>query len=160
MNVGDLVTGADAPEGAPSFLGVVKKIVISTYHHPYIETKALGDAQEDGLFRYDNPQDLRPITDLEAVGLAGALTTDGWQMRWVLTGVTQRDAFMLGLHTHLAESCLGTRGVDPIICFASEMRWQTVRQDHDVAVTEGNCEGLADGMNKASRALLRWMCSP
>ncbi len=82
MNAGDLVTEADAPEGAPSFLGVVKKIVISTYHHPYVETKALGDAQEPGLFRYDNPSDLRPITDLEAVGLAESLTGNGYQCEW------------------------------------------------------------------------------
>jgi len=80
MQPGDIVTSANAPDGAPTWVGEVCRVVTGDSHHPWVDTKEMGDAHEPGLFRYDNPCDLRLLTDAEAVELAEMLSGEAWKL--------------------------------------------------------------------------------
>ncbi len=135
MNVGDLVTGADAPEGAPSWLGVVKSI--TTIHW----VKRLGREQPEPMAKWA----FRPITDSEAVGLAEALT---WE-RWRPFGT----AGVLALFPD--------GGVIALAALRGEWSFTApIGGGRIGSIAQGKAALQEDGKVAASRALLRWMCSP
>lgn len=73
MQPGDLVTAADAPDGAPTWVGAVE---LATNHVPPLyRVNQMGN----GSF-FMNPWEIRPLTDAEAVGLAEMLSGEAWKL--------------------------------------------------------------------------------
>lgn len=137
---GDLVTGANAPEGSPTWLGMIPKgMDSSTYEHPSVYVRELGYPYPI-LYKAEG---VRPVIDSEAVGLSEALTWERWRP-------------------------FGTAGVLALFLRGGVIALATPRGEWSVTapigggrigrIAGGKETWQAEGVIAASRALLRWMC--
>lgn len=136
LQPGDPVTGADAPEGAPSWLGAVTRQDGGWGNFWWIYR--LGERANT-----INGAVCRPITDGESVGLAEALTWEKWHP--------------FGTSGVLALFADG--GVIALVALRGEWSVTTPIGGGRIGRIAGGKEASqTEGMIAASRALLRWMC--
>jgi hypothetical protein len=136
LQPGDPVTGADAPEGAPSWLGVVTRQDGGWGNFWWIYR--LGERANT-----INGAVCRPITDGESVGLAEALTWEKWHP--------------FGTSGVLALFADG--GVIALVALRGEWSVTAPIGGGRIGRIAGGKEATQfEGMVAASRALLRWMC--
>lgn len=128
LQLGDLVTAADAPDGAPTWVGAVE---LATNHVPPLyRVNQMGN----GSF-FMNPWEIRPLTDAEAVGLAEMLSGGRWEP---LAGESW--------------SLLGSGDDDAVVMLAAPHQWRCLPAGSVEFV--GRCHNIDHGKALASRALI------
>ena len=74
LQPGDLVTAADAPDGAPTWVGEVVATTAGAFGD--VSIRMLGSSTDWARA----PVTIRPLTDAEAVGLAEMLSGEAWKL--------------------------------------------------------------------------------